>query len=411
MFLRIPLATSLVALALASPSWAAPLTFSEALDRAVAEALSLQAKALQVQASQSAARSAGALPDPKLTFGVENFPVSGPPAGRFGEDEMTMARVGVMLEVPNGARRRAQAAMASAEVGSARAQLALETRNVRLAAALAWLELAYAERRLAALDQIVAGLAGIWEALPSAVASGTARPAAGIAPKRARAQFEDMRSELVAAAAKARAQLARWTGETAPSTVGDPPHFQIDPAALRAALDRNPALLGYQAATRRAEADADAARAAKRPDWSFEVAYGRRDPMFGDMVSVGATVSLPIFARSRQEPVIAARLADVKRTRVEREDARRALAAALEGDLADHAMHHEQWMRSLQVLVPSAEQRAHLELESYAAGRADLEDVMEAATGLAEAKLQALEREALVGRDGARIVLTNGGEL
>ena len=132
--------------------------------------------------------------------------------------------------------------------------------------------------------------------------------------------------------------------------------------------------------------------------------------MFGDMVSAGVTVSLPLFARTRQEPIISARLADVTRVRVEREDARRTLAAALETDLADHVMHHDQWTRSAKVLVPTAEQRAHLELESYAAGRADLGDVTDALTGLAETKLQALEREAMVARDGARIILTYGAE-
>ncbi len=323
---------------------------------------------------------------------------------------MTMARVGILQEVPNAARRRAEAAAGVAEIRVAQASASIEARNVRVATALAWIDLAYAERRLASLDQIVGGLKGIWEAQPASIASGPTRPAAGLEPTRLRAQFEDMRSELVAAVAKARAELGRWTGDPAPSASGDPPHFSIEPSSLRAALDRNPTLLAYRSATERAEAQADAARAAKRPDWAFELSYGRRDPMFGDMVSAGVTVSLPLFARTRQEPIISARLADVTRVRVEREDARRTLAAALETDLADHVMHHDQWTRSAKVLVPTAEQRAHLELESYAAGRADLGDVTDALTGLAETKLQALEREAMVARDGARIILTYGAE-
>jgi outer membrane protein TolC len=343
-------------------------------------------------------------------LGVDNFPVSGPPAGRFNADNMTMARVGITQEVPNSARRKAEAATGQADIGVAQAGASGEARNVRVATALAWIDLAYAERRLAALDQVTGGLKGVWEAQPASIASGAARPAAGLEPARLRAQFEDMRSELVAAVAKARVNLARWTGDPAPSTSGDPPHFHIEPASLREALDQNPTLLAYRSATERAQAQANAARAAKRPDWAFELSYGRRDPMFGDMVSAGVTVSLPLFARTRQEPVIAARLADVTRVRMEREDARRALVAALDADLADHVMHHDQWTRSAEVLVPVAEQRAHLELASYAAGRADFGDVMQALTSLAETKLQALEREAMVARDGARIVLTYGSE-
>ena len=400
--------TPLVLALLATTARAEPLTYAGALLLAEQSAPGLQAKALQVQASRSAARAAGALPDPRLSVGIDNFPISGPPAGRFDADDMTMARVGVLQEVPNAARRRAATAGARAEIGVAEAEAEAAAREVRLGTALAWLDLAYAEKRLAALDQLMGGLKGLWEGQPASVASGSARPAAGLAPARLRAEFADLRSALVAEAAKARADLARWTGDPSPSTAGQAPSFEIDAAILRTGLESLPALTVRQAATRRAEAAADAARATKRPDWGVEVAYGRRDPMFGDMVSAGVTVSLPLFARARQDPVIAARAAEVGRARLEREDARRALAAALERDLADHDMHHQQWRRSVDVLVPTAEQRGHLEVASYGAGRAGFDDVMEALTGLAETKLEALEREARVARDGVRIVLTYG---
>jgi len=108
--------------------------------------------------------------------------------------------------------------------------------------------------------------------------------------------------------------------------------------------------------------------------------------------------------------LIAARKADASRAYAQREDARRALAAQLEGDLADHVMHHDQWMRTSTVVVPAAQQRADLETASYGAGTAGLTEVLDAMTALADAKLTALEREAMVMRDGARIVLTYGSD-
>jgi cobalt-zinc-cadmium efflux system outer membrane protein len=404
------LPTLAVAAALASPAAAGPLTFTGALDLAARSAPSLQASALKVDAARAASRAAGRLPDPKLSVGVDNFAISGPPAGRFNADEMTMARIGVMQDVPNAARRRAQIAAGSAEIGVAETEAGLQQRNVRVATALAWIDLAFAGRRLAALDQLVEGLKGLWAAQPASIASGASRPAVGLEPKRLQAVFADQRSELAAAVAKARAELSRWTGDPAPTPSGDAPHYDINPAALHAALDRHPSLLTAEAAERRAAADLDAARAATRPDWGFEVSYGRRDPMFGDMVSAGVTMSLPLFKGARQEPVIAARVADRNRVRIEREDRRRALVAALDSDLADHVMHHDQWRRAVDVLVPTAEKRAHLELASYGSGRAAFDDVRAALTDLADAKLGALEREAMVARDGARIVLTYGND-
>lgn len=402
------LAAFSLAAALSRPALAGPLTFAEALDRAQSSAPGLQAASFSADAARASARSAGALPDPKLGLNLENYPVSGPNAGRFGADEMTMGRIGLQQDIPNAERRRAARAEAGAAITQAEALQTAEARKVKLGAALAWIDLAYAERRLAALDQVLQTLAPIWEAQPAAVASGRARPGQTITAVEKRAALEDQRSELAAAAARARAELTRWTGEAGPSTAGPPPNFEVDPSALRAGLDEVPALLVGRAAVNRADAGVAAARAAKRPDLGFEVAYGRRDPMFGDMLSAGVTVSLPLFAGSRQEPQIAARRAEAASARAQVEDARRALAAQFEADWADHLMHHDQWRRTLDVVVPAAQQRADLETASYAAGTAGLPEVLDAMGALADAKLTALEREAMVARDAARIALTYG---
>ena len=87
-----------------------------------------------------------------------------------------------------------------------------------------------------------------------------------------------------------------------------------------------------------------------------------------------------------------------------------ALRAGLEADLADHLMHHEQWMRTHDVVLPAARQQADLETASYGAGRAGLSDVLQAFTDLVEARLTTLEREAAVARDAVRITLTYGAD-
>lgn len=404
------LPTLVVAVALASPAHAGPLTFAQALDRAAAGAPSLEAAALQTEAARASARAAGALPDPKLNVGVEGFPVSGPFTGHPSRDDFSDVRVGVMQDVPNKGRRQAAAAGARAAISQAEAARLIELRRVRVATALAWIDVAYAERRLVAVDQVLTSLLPLWEAQPSAVAAGRQRPGQALAPVQIRAALEDRRSGQVANLARARAELTRWTGESAPSVVGAPPDFHVDPTDLRASLETNPMLLAYRSAASRADAEVDAARAAERPDWGWEIAYQRRDPRFGDMLSAGVTVSLPLFASTRQAPLLAARRADASRVQADREDARRGLAAQLDADLADHEMHHDQWMRTTEMVVPAAQHRADLETASYAAGTATLADVLDAMTALADAKLTALEREAMVVRDGARIFLTYGSD-
>jgi outer membrane protein TolC len=390
---------------LTSAAHSAPLTYTATLQLAET-APSLQAKASDVEAARAAAMAAGRLPDPKLRLGLDNFPVSGPPAGRFGPDSMTMATVGVVQDVPNAAKRRAERDRAAADVGAAQSSQVIEGRNVRLSAALAWTDVYYAERRLAALDEIDAALKPLRQTAPSQLAAGSARPAQALEADQLIAALGDRRADLVAAVDKARVELARWTGDPAPEAAGPPPDMDIDPVALRAGLDRHPQLLAYEAMSRQADADVALARAGKRPDWGWELAYQHRDPMWGDMVSLGATVSLPVFAGKRQDSMIAAKTQTASRVRIEREAARRTLSAQLEADLADHRMHHDRLMRAQSTLVPLAERKADLETASYAAGNAGLADVLQAQLALAEAQVDALSREADVVRDAVRIDLT-----
>ena len=401
-----PLWPGLAAALLASTAHAAPLTYDAALQLAQASAPSLQAKAADVEAARAASIAAGRLPDPKLRVGLDNFPFSFPPAVRFGPDSMTMATVGLMQDVPNAAKRRAERDRATANIGDAQSGQVVEARNRRLANALAGVDLYYAERRLAALDEVAAALAPLRQTAPSRLAAGSARPAETLDADQLLAALGDRRADLVASVAKARAELSRWTGDPAPEAAGPPPAMDLDAVRLRAGLDRHPQLLAYDAMSRQAEADVALAKASKRPDWGWELAYQHRDPMWGDMVSLGATVSLPIFAGKRQDPVIAARTDTENRVRIEREAARRALLAQLDADLADHAMHHDRLHRALGVLVPLAQRRADLERASYGGGAATLSDVLQAQLALAEAKVDAFTREADVVRDAVRINLT-----
>ena len=396
--------------ALPGVAHAKALTFDEALAHAAANAPSLKARLLDVDARRSAATAAGQLPDPRLGVSLENFPLSGPPALSYAEDSMTMTRVGISQDVPNLAKRRAARQRAMADIGASEAQAAVEQRRVKVATALAWLDLAYATRRLAALDGVLDRLRELAPAAVSGVASGSARPAQALDVRQTIAGIEDKRSAVAADILRAQATLARWTGDTEPEIAGDLPAFTIDQAALRAAIGRHPDLVAALARTNRADADLAAARAEKRPDLSFEFGYGRRAERYGDLVSAGVIVSLPLFARKWQDPMIAASTASAGAARFEQDDMRRALVADLEAGLADHGMHHEQWVRARDTLLPLARQRADLEIISYSAGRAALPDLFAAQTAFADASLEVLDREAVVAREAARLVLTYGSD-
>lgn len=387
---------------------AEPLTFGGAVQRATANAPSVQASAAGVDATRSASIAAGRLPDPTLSVGVDNFPVSGPPAFTLNGDSMTMARIGVEQGFPNPAKRRAQRGRAEAEIGVAEADLAVETQNIRLETALAWIDLYYAKRRLAQLDLLNDSLIDLQATISARLASGSARPSQALEPEQLRAAIADRRAELQAEVAKARARLARLTGDPDADVSGDAPVLEVDGPALRAHVASLPRLQALDARVRTADADVTLAQADKRPDWRVGTSYGRRDPAYGDMVSVTVTIDLPFFGKRRQDPLIAARESEARRAGLTRDAGERDILADLDADLADYALHLQRLKNARETLVPLAKRRAELDMASYAAGKLDLGSALLSTLALAEAEVDALSREADVARDAIRINYTYG---
>ncbi len=382
---------------------AAPLTFEGAIRSARANSPSLRASALGTEAARVAVDAAGRLPDPKASVAIESFPISGPLAFKPSRDEFTWVKLGLSQDVPSAAGRRAQVVRARADIAVGEAETNVEARNVEVGAAVGWIELAYAERRLAALDRIASRLRHYVDSAPAAVASGAARPAQTLAGRVALVELADRRSEQAAVAGRARAELTRWTGDPAPEVTGPLPDVSIDTAALQDGITRHPDIVVVGSRTSQAEADVALVRAGKRPDLGFDIAYQRRNPRFGDYVSAGVTFSLPFFSKHRQDPLIAAAQLQSAKVRAQREATLRELEARLAAGLADHRMHHEQWQRARDTLKPLAEQRVSLETASYAAGRASLTDVIDAHVALADTTLTMLDSEAAVAIEAVRL--------
>ena len=395
--------------AIPSATLAEPLTFDAAVARAAREAPSIRAGEAGVEAKRVAATAAGQLPDPTLSVSIDDFPVSGPPAFSLSRDSMTVERIGIEQAFPNRTKRRAQRIRALADTGVALGELALEAQTVRLETALAWIDLYFAKRRLAQLDRLTVSLNDLQATVAARLASGSARPSQVLEPAQLRAAVTDRRSELAAEAARSRARLVRFTGDPQADVAGSPPVLSMKGVDLVAGLASHPRLQGLDARVRSAEAETGLARADKRPDFRVSASFGRRDPAYGDLVSLGVSIDLPLFARHRQDPKIAARAAEESQARLLLIAAERELSAGLEGDLADHEMHMQRLANARNVLVPLAKHRAELDMASYAAGKVDLGSALLSSLALAEAEVDALAREAEVARDAVQIVYTYGG--
>src|SRR5690606_30232950 len=80
-----------------------PLTLDAAVQQGLARAPLLDARSADIQATREDAIRAGRLPDPSLTVGLSNYPVTGAEAFQLRADGMTMRTVGIGQAIPSRA--------------------------------------------------------------------------------------------------------------------------------------------------------------------------------------------------------------------------------------------------------------------------------------------------------------------
>ncbi|MGH7338467.1 MAG: TolC family protein, partial [Myxococcota bacterium] len=309
-----------------------PLSLDEAVERALDTAPQVTARSEGASAMRELAVSAGRLPDPALMVSVDNLPVDGPDAWSTTADFMTMRGVGLMQEFPRRAKRRLERDRASADVQLADAELAETSLDVARETARAWTRLAAIESALEDLRALRPEVEQGAVAARAGVAGGRASTAEALAAESAVVKLGNRILEMETEAHQARAELARWIGDHAERPLAPMPAFDRLPeptAALLADAERHGPILPFESRLTAARTDVALARAEKRPDWSASLSFADRGPDFSNMASLQFTIELPLFAKHRQDPVIAARSAELRRLEADRETMLRAHTAEL----------------------------------------------------------------------------------
>jgi len=357
------------------------LSFDEAVAIALRDAPEVTAGAQGAAAMRELEVSAGRLPDPALIVGVDNLPVEGPDAWSATADFMTMRKIGLMQEFPGREKRRLERERASAAVGLADAELAETSLAIAREAARAWIRSATSESTLRELIRLRPEVELGATAARAGVAAGRTSTAEALAAAAAAARLETRILDLEGKARQARAELARWVGAEAERPLGPLPPLEVLPApvpVLLADTGQHGALLPHAARIVAAQSALELARAERRPDWSAELSFAKRGPGFDDMASLEFTVGLPLFARHRQNPVIAARGADLRRLEAERESGLRAHAAELRQVLIEWEQSGAQLAQYDRELLPLARERSRAALAAYRAASAELRFAVEA---------------------------------
>jgi len=368
---------------LAAELWsdAQALTLEAAVEQALLKAPQLAAQVASHDAAQALTESAGRLPDPQLVVGLDNLPVTGADAYSTTRDFMTMRRIGVMQEFPAAQKRRlrrdraeAQSSLAGAELTQVRLAIAREVAD-------AWIRRRTAATTVASLQALEPTVELQAAAAEAAIIAGRGSTAEALAAQATVVELANRVIRLQSEERRAVLELERWLGQDALRPPGPMPAFDrlpVPAAALLASVHEHGALLPFDARAAAARLDIELAKADRRPDWSAELVYAERGPDFSDMVSLEVRVGLPLFARHRQNPVVAAKGAELRRIEADRESEVRMHTAELRQALTEWELLGGQIEQYERQLLPLARERSRAALAVYRGGQADLRLALDA---------------------------------
>ncbi len=384
-------AVSALALLLPPLAAAAPLSLEAALALATGRSLAAQAAQAGALSAREAARAAAQLPDPVLSLGLENLPATGEERFRTSAEPMTMKRVAIRQTWLSAEKRTARQAAADAAVERQSVRWRMADADTRLGTALAYVDAFYAGEalRLAvrAEDHAREELATARARLSAAAGSG----AEVLALAGAQGTSEDEAAEVRQQQSAARIALQRWIG-TAPDALQPPPAMPLPDE--QAYVARHPQVAALRRDAELAARQADVTASERRPDWSWEVAYGQRAGR-SDMVSLGVSIPLYLAPGERQDRNTAASLALAAKAEAELAEAERVASAEYRALQSDAERLDQRIARYRTEVLAPAGQRTAAALAAYRAGQGGLVALFEArhAELGAERRLLALQRE------------------
>lgn len=378
-------------LTLATPA-STPLRLDEAVALAVRDSASLAGQDASVEAARKREVSAGSLPDPKLFLGLDNLPINGAEAWNTQVDPMTMETVGVMQDMPNRDRRDAETGVAVAQTAVEMARRRVLRVQVRREAAQAWIGCYWLGRKLVLLDALDQENRALQQMLQAQVAAGSARATQLVLAQQEAAELADRRDVLQQESSQARIVLRKLIGARADAPLADdPPSLVPDARVLRASLRDQADLAVYAPLEQKAQAEERVAEAAKQSDWGVSLAWQKRNPAYGDMMSLQFTYTLPVFSATRKDPDIAASQQDRLAVVDQREQALRDRRATLESELEQYQTLQRQIDRIRQVWLPLVQQKQQLQLAAYRANRGSADAVIEARRDATEQQFRLLD--------------------
>jgi outer membrane protein, heavy metal efflux system len=390
-----------------------PLTLQEALAIASGDQPGIEAFHQEAIASDEEAVAARSLPDPQLTAGIQNFPITGSNAFS-ANDFMTMLTVGLMREQVRRSKREAQFAQIRAEALVSRRKAGAEEQRIRRDVMLAWIDAVEAGAKERLLERIMQDMHAGHHVMEAGVQTGESTPALALQMNAEIALEESLFAETKRAEEHARAELARWIGSAADRPLPDTvPDIEVpsDVSGEVLALASHPSVQAAEAEQEAAERQVDVAREDRKPDVTWSVMLGLR-AHFGQMVTGTVSIPLQTNRRNKEDRLIAAAQARADAASLRIEDARRSLEEQYRTARADYNGANAELARIDGEAIPALEAAFKTTEARYASGgdngHESLDKAFEIVRRYAETMVKSTEARADRARAAAKIIYVTG---
>ena len=380
-----------------------------AIERALAQNPELEEMELRIEAARHRIPQARALPDPTLTVGAVNVPV---PGFSLGNDDMTMKMASLEQMVPAPGKRRADSAVADAEVEIAQAMHAEHVNRLVSEVVDSFFEIGELDARLGIARRSLDRATTLSEAAGGRYRVGLAPLAdpllAAVEESKFRDRIRSLEGDRAVAAARFNTlQNLPATEEVAPVALPSSDRSSPEIAAVRAAIERSPTILQAQAEVRRAERDLDRARLDRRPDLKFMTSYGERQRR-DDMVGATVGIDLPFVQKKRVSARIAEKEAEVGAARKKLETVRLGVVREVEEGLIALVRDADRAALYRDTILTQGRTAAEAAEQAYAGGKIDFPSYVRAVLAVDEDEAEAVMRETAMPRARARLQAATG---
>jgi outer membrane protein TolC len=399
MFRSLIAATAALALAFPAfatePAIAGPvLTLQESLALASGEQPSVAAYEREAEASEQAAIAARSLPDPQLTAGIRDYPVTGENALSPIDNNFTMYMVGIMREQVRRSKRDAAAAQLAAEALVSRRQGSERERQILRDVMIAWINAAEAHQKSLLLQRLADDLHTGHLVMQEGVKTGKTTPATVL---RMDSEIALTRGELAEARGdedRARAELGRWIGAAA-ATRPLPESLPLinAPKAVPGDLlqiGAHPSLQVAQAQQEAASRQVEVARQNRKPDITWSVTFEAR-PKFGNMITAQVSIPLETNRRNKQDREVAEAQLRADAAALRAEDTRRDLIQQYETARADFEAADAELTRINGEAVPALESAFNTAEARYESGGGPSDEPFQIVQSYIETTIKSVE--------------------